>query len=48
MKQSGVFGLSDNWKRRSVNDDPLEELLRTVDFEGFRMILDNTRVNSDG
>jgi transposase, IS5 family len=41
MKQSGLFGLSDHLKRLSANGDPLEELGRIVDFEGFRVILDN-------
>jgi hypothetical protein len=41
MKQSGLFGLSDHLKRLSANGDRLEELVRIVDFEGFRVILDN-------
>jgi hypothetical protein len=39
MKQAGLFGLSDRLKRLSANGDPLEELGRIVDFEGFRPIL---------
>lgn len=39
MKQPGLFGLSDHFSRLSVNGDPLEELARIVDFEGFRVIL---------
>ena len=41
MKQAGLFGLSDHLKRLSANGDPLEALGRIVDFEGFRVILDN-------
>lgn len=48
MKQSGLFGLSDHLKRLSANGDPLEELGRIVDFEGFRAILENALVYSDG
>lgn len=48
MKQSGLFGLSDHLKRLSANGDPLEELGRIVDFEGFRPILDNALAYSDG
>ena len=40
MKQSGLFGLSDHLQRLSANGDPLEELARIVDFEGFRPILE--------
>ena len=32
MKQAGLFGLSDHFKRLSANGDPLEELVRIVDF----------------
>ena len=39
MRQSGLFGLSDHLKRLSANGDPLEELGRIVDFEGFRPIV---------
>lgn len=41
MKQSGLFGLSDHLKRLSANFDPLKELGRIVDFEGFRVTLVN-------
>ena len=41
MKQAGLFGLSDHLKRLSANGDPQEELVRIVDFEGFRSILEN-------
>ncbi len=30
MQQSGLFGLSDHWRRRSANDHPLEELFRIL------------------
>lgn len=48
MKQAGLFGLSDHLKRLSVNGDPLEELDRIVDFEGFSPILENALAYSDG
>ena len=48
MKQAGLFGLSDHLKRLSAHGDPLEELGRIVDFEGFRPILDNALGYSDG
>lgn len=48
MKQAGLFGLSDHLKRLSANGDPLEELVRIVDFEGFRSILENALAYSDG
>jgi hypothetical protein len=41
MKQSGLFGLSDHLKRLSANFDPLKELGRIVDFDGFRVTLVN-------
>jgi IS5 family transposase len=47
MKQSGLFGLSDHLKRLSANGDPLEELGRIVDFEGFRPILEGVLAYSD-
>ena len=40
MKQLGLFGLSDHLKQLLANDDPLEELGRIVELEGFRPILD--------
>ena len=48
MKHSGLFGLSDHLKRLSANGDPLEELGRIVDFEGFRALLDTALAYSDG
>jgi transposase, IS5 family len=48
MKQAGLFGLSDHLKRLSANGDPLEALGRIVDFEGFRVILENALAYSDG
>jgi transposase, IS5 family len=48
MKQSGLFGLSDHLKRLSANGDPLEELVRIVDFEGLRVILENALGYSAG
>jgi transposase, IS5 family len=43
-----LFGLSDHLKRLSANGDPLEELGRIVDFEGFSPILDHALAYSDG
>jgi transposase, IS5 family len=48
MKRSGLFGLSDHLKRPSANGDPLEELGRIVDFEGFRPILDTALAYAGG
>jgi transposase, IS5 family len=48
MKQSGLFGLSDHLKRLSATGDPLEELVRIVDFEGFRPMLEPALAYSDG
>jgi transposase len=48
MKQSGLFGLSDHLERLSANGDPLEELVRIVDFEGFRPLLAAALAYSDG
>ncbi len=48
MKQAGLFGLSDHLKRLSAFGDPLEELGRVIDFEGFRPILDGALGYSDG
>jgi len=48
MKQSGLFGLSDHLRRLSANGDPLEELGRIVDFEGFRPILEGALAYSGG
>jgi hypothetical protein len=35
-------------KQISANGNPLEELVRIVDFEGLRVILDNALAYSDG
>lgn len=43
-----MFGLSEHLKRLSANGDRLEELVRIVDFEGFRPILENALAYSDG
>ena len=47
MRQAGLFGLSDHLKRLSAHGDPLEELGRVVDFEGFRPILEAALDYSD-
>ena len=36
MEQRSFFGLSEHLERLSRNDDPLETLETTVDFEHFR------------
>lgn len=48
MRQAGLFGLSDHLKRLSAHGDPLEELGRVVDFEGFRAILVGALEYGDG
>ena len=48
MKQAGLFGLSDHLKRLSAFGDPLEELGRVIDFEGFRPILEDALCYLDG
>lgn len=48
MKQAGQFCLSVHLKQLSANGDPLDELVRTVGFEGFHPILDNALAYSDG
>ena len=48
MKQAGLFGLSEHLERLSAFGDPLEELGRVIDFEGFRAILDSALGYSDG
>lgn len=48
MKEAGLFGLSDHLKRLSAFGDPLEELGRVIDFEGFRPILEGALGYSSG
>jgi transposase, IS5 family len=48
MKQAGLFGLSEHLKCLSAYGDPLEELGRIVDFEGFGPILDSALGYGDG
>lgn len=48
MRQAGLFGLSDHLKRLSAYGDPLEELGRIVDFEGFRATLAAALAYGDG
>jgi IS5 family transposase len=48
MRQTGLFGLSEHLKRLSANGDPLEELGRIVDFEGFRPALVAALAYGDG
>lgn len=48
MGQAGLLGLSDHLKRLSAHGDPLEELSRIIDFEGFRAVLIAALAYSDG
>jgi IS5 family transposase len=48
MRQTGLFGLSDHLKRLSAHGDPLEELGRIIDFEGFRPTLVAALTYGDG
>ena len=48
MRQAGLFGLSDHLKRLSAFGDPLEELVRIVDFEVFRPALVEALAYGDG
>ncbi len=48
MRQAGLFGLSDHLKRLSAHGDPLEELSRLIDFEGFRPTLVAALAYGDG
>lgn len=48
MRQSGLFGLSDQLKRLSDCGDPLETMSRVVDFELFRPALEKALAYGDG
>ena len=48
MRQAGLFGLSDHLKRLSANGDPLEGLVRIIDFEAFRPTLVAALAYSEG
>jgi transposase len=48
MRQAGLFGLSDQLKRLSERGDPLETMLRVVDFELFRPALEKALAYGDG
>lgn len=48
MRQAGLFGLSDQLKRLSECGDPLETMLRVVDFELFRPALEKALAYGDG
>ena len=48
MRQSGLFGLSDQLKRLSDCGDPLETMGRVVNFEVFRPALDKALAYGDG
>lgn len=48
MRQAGLFGLSDHLKRLSAHGDPLEDLSRLIDFEGFRPTLVAALAYGDG
>jgi IS5 family transposase len=48
MRQSGLFGLSDQLKRLSNCGDPLETMGRVVNFEVFRPALEKALAYGDG
>ena len=48
MRQSGLFGLSDQLKRLSDCGDPLETMSGVVDFELFRPVLEKALAYGDG
>ena len=48
MRQTGLFGLSDQLERLSDCGDPLEMMSRVVDFEVFRPALDKALAYGDG
>ena len=48
MDQLGFFDVSAHLKRLSAAGDPLEEMVRVIDFEAFRPILDEALAYSDG
>lgn len=48
MRQTGLFGLSDQLKRLSDCGDPLETMSRVVDFEVFRPALAKALAYGDG
>jgi IS5 family transposase len=48
MRQSGLFGLSDQLKRLSDSGDPLETMSGVVDFEVFRPALEKALAYGDG
>lgn len=48
MKQLGFFDLPDHMRRLSETGDPLEEMLRVIDFEAFRPTLEAALQYSDG
>jgi len=48
MRQSGLFGLSDQLERLSDCGDPLETMSRVVDFELFRPALEKALAYGDG
>ena len=48
MKQLGFFDLPDHLKRLSDAGDPLEEMDRIVEFEAFRVVLEEALAYSDG
>jgi transposase len=48
MRQTGLFGLSNQLKRLSDCGDPLETMSRVVDFEVFRPALEKALPYGDG
>ncbi len=48
MNHAGFFDLPDHMKRLSETGDPLEEMVRIIDFEAFRPTLEAALSYSDG
>lgn len=48
MGQRGFFDLPDHLKRLSEAGDPLEEMVRVIDFEVFRPVLEEALAYSEG
>ena len=48
MRQAGLYGLLDHLHRLSAVGDPLEALIRSIDFEAFRPSLIAVLVYADG
>ena len=47
MKQTGFFDVDERLQRVSDLGDPLEVMVKIIDFEGFRPVLDTALSRSD-